>query len=116
MKRTRGVMLPRLFVVALSAVFLMGFAAQATAVPTSINIFGLEGLFVTTSGKTVEKGTAVIGAGCVVRQGMKVPAKSFIVGVPGKIRGEASPRQLWWVQEGSPIYNRLAQQYKEEGL
>jgi carbonic anhydrase/acetyltransferase-like protein (isoleucine patch superfamily) len=60
--------------------------------------------------------SAVIGAGCVVRQGMKIPAKSFVAGVPGKIRGEASPRQLWWVQEGLPIYNQLAKQYKEEGL
>ena len=60
--------------------------------------------------------SAVIGAGCVVSQGMKVPPRSFVAGVPGKIKGEASPRQLWWVQEGSPIYNQLAQQYKEEGL
>ncbi len=60
--------------------------------------------------------SSVIGAGCVVRQGMKIPAKSFVAGVPGKIRGEASPRQLWWVQEGLPIYNQLAKQYKEEGL
>ena len=60
--------------------------------------------------------SSVIGAGCVVPQGMKVPAKSFVAGVPGKIKGEASPRQLWWVEEGSPIYNQLAKQYKEEGL
>jgi carbonic anhydrase/acetyltransferase-like protein (isoleucine patch superfamily) len=60
--------------------------------------------------------SSVIGAGCLVPQGMKVPARSFVAGVPGKIRGEASPRQLWWVQEGSQIYNQLAKQYKEEGL
>jgi len=60
--------------------------------------------------------SAVIGAGCVVSQGMKVPPRSFVVGVPGKIKGEASPRQLWWVQEGSLIYNQLAKQYKDEGL
>ncbi len=60
--------------------------------------------------------SAVSGAGCVVRQGMKIPSRSFVVGVPGKIRGEASSRQLWWVQEGSSIYNQLAKQYKEEGL
>jgi carbonic anhydrase/acetyltransferase-like protein (isoleucine patch superfamily) len=60
--------------------------------------------------------SSVIGAGCVVPQGMKVPAGSFVAGVPGKIKGQASPRQLWWVQEGSPIYDRLAKQYKEEGL
>jgi len=60
--------------------------------------------------------SSVIGAGCVVPQGIKIPPKSFVAGVPGKIKGEVSPRQQWWVQEGSSIYNQLAKQYKQEGL
>ncbi len=58
----------------------------------------------------------VIGAGCLVGQGMKIPGRSFVAGVPGKIRGEASPQQLWWVQGGPETYAKLAQQYKEQGL
>ena len=58
----------------------------------------------------------VIAAGCLVTQGMKIPDRSFIVGVPGKIKGEVLPKQLWWVEYGSEIYARLAKQYKEQGL
>jgi carbonic anhydrase/acetyltransferase-like protein (isoleucine patch superfamily) len=42
----------------------------------------------------------VIGAGCLVSQGMKVPDHSFVVGVPGKIKGRPTEQQLWWTREG----------------
>ena len=58
----------------------------------------------------------IIGAGCLVSQGMKIPDRSFVAGVPGEIKGEASPQQLWWVQEGPQAYIELARQYKEQGL
>ena len=58
----------------------------------------------------------IIGAGCLVRQGMKIPDKSFVAGVPGKIKGEASPEQLWWVEEGPQAYAELVKRYKEQGL
>ena len=58
----------------------------------------------------------IIGAGCVVGQGMKVPDRSFVVGVPGRIKGKVTEKQLWWVKEGSPAYADLARQYKEQGL
>ena len=58
----------------------------------------------------------VIAAGCLVGQGMKIPDKSFVAGVPGKIKGEVSPEQSWWAQGGSEIYIKLAKQYKEQGL
>lgn len=58
----------------------------------------------------------VIAAGCLVRQGMKIPDRSFVAGVPGEIVGEPSPKQLWWVQGGPEAYAKLAKQYKEQGL
>jgi carbonic anhydrase/acetyltransferase-like protein (isoleucine patch superfamily) len=58
----------------------------------------------------------VIGAGSLVSQGMKIPDRSFVAGVPGRIKGEVSPQQLWWVQKGSAFYDKLAKQYKQEGL
>ena len=58
----------------------------------------------------------IIGAGCLVMSGMKVPDKSFVAGVPGEIRGKPSLEQLRWVQEGPQTYNKLAKQYKEQGL
>jgi carbonic anhydrase/acetyltransferase-like protein (isoleucine patch superfamily) len=58
----------------------------------------------------------IIAAGCLVSQGMKVPDRSLVVGVPGKIKGKATDEQLWWVEEGPKIYKELAQRYKELGL
>ncbi len=59
---------------------------------------------------------SIIAAGCVVKEKMKIPDKSFVVGVPAEIKGELSPEQLWWSQNSPKIYQQLAQQYKNEGL
>ena len=59
---------------------------------------------------------SIIAAGCVVKEKMKIPEKSFVVGVPGKIKGEVSSEQLWWSQNSPKIYHELTQQYKHEGL
>ena len=58
----------------------------------------------------------IIAAGCLVSQGMKIPDNSFVAGVPGKIKGKASPQQLWWVKQGPQGYAELAEQYKQQGL
>jgi carbonic anhydrase/acetyltransferase-like protein (isoleucine patch superfamily) len=58
----------------------------------------------------------VIGAACLVGQGMKIPDNSFVVGVPGKIKGQPTPEQLWWTREGYKQYLELVHQYKKEGL
>ncbi len=59
---------------------------------------------------------SMIAAGCVVKEKMKIPEKSFVVGVPAEIKGEISPEQLWWSQNSPKIYQEWAQQYKQEGL
>ncbi|MFH0845681.1 MAG: gamma carbonic anhydrase family protein [Pseudomonadota bacterium] len=58
----------------------------------------------------------IIGANCLVGQGMKIPDNSLVLGVPGKIKGEPSPEQLWWAKEGYKGYTKLMKQYKEQGL
>jgi len=58
----------------------------------------------------------LIGAGCVVGQGMKVPDNSFVVGVPGKIKGKLTAQQVRWIHEGPRDYAELARHYKEQGL
>ena len=60
--------------------------------------------------------SCVIAAGCLIGQGMKIPDNSFVVGVPGKIKGKSSPEQLWWAREGSKMYAKLARQYKDQEL
>jgi len=62
----------------------------------------------------------IVGAGCLVSQGMKVPDNSFVVGVPGKIKGQVPPER--WQQrrqqrqQGSLTYAELVKRYKELGL
>jgi len=58
----------------------------------------------------------IIGASCLVSQGMQIPDKSFVVGIPGEIKGEVSPQQLWWVEKAPQAYAELTKQYKQEGL
>jgi carbonic anhydrase/acetyltransferase-like protein (isoleucine patch superfamily) len=59
----------------------------------------------------------IIGAGCLVSQGMKIPDNSFVAGVPGEIKGAVSPEQLLrWTQEAPEDYAKLADQYKGQGL
>lgn len=58
----------------------------------------------------------VIGAGCLVSQGMLVPDGSFVVGLPGKIKGEISPELRARLERGPGEYLELAKQYKAAGL
>jgi carbonic anhydrase/acetyltransferase-like protein (isoleucine patch superfamily) len=59
--------------------------------------------------------SCIIGANCLVSQGMKVPDNSFVVGVPGKIKGRVSPKQSFWVTEAPKNYIKLVKRYKEQG-
>ncbi|MFC2058719.1 gamma carbonic anhydrase family protein [Chloroflexota bacterium] len=58
----------------------------------------------------------IIGACCLISQGMKVPDRSFVTGIPGEIKGEVQQKQLFWVQEAPQFYAQLAKRYKEQGL
>jgi carbonic anhydrase/acetyltransferase-like protein (isoleucine patch superfamily) len=58
----------------------------------------------------------IIAAGSLVGQGAKVPDKSFVTGIPGKVKKEVSKQQLLWTQLGSQAYVELAKQYKKEGF
>jgi carbonic anhydrase/acetyltransferase-like protein (isoleucine patch superfamily) len=58
----------------------------------------------------------IIGAGCLVMEGMKIPDHSLVVGSPGKIKGQPTKQQLSRIQEGSKQYSELARRYKRQGL
>jgi len=57
----------------------------------------------------------IIGANAVVRQGAKIPSRSFMVGVPAEVKGQV-PMERLARREGNSSYAKLAQQYKEQGL
>jgi carbonic anhydrase/acetyltransferase-like protein (isoleucine patch superfamily) len=42
----------------------------------------------------------VISAGAVLTEGMNVPSRSFVAGVPAKIKGALRPSHAYWVGEG----------------
>ena len=58
----------------------------------------------------------LIGAGCVVNDGMIVPDNSFVVGVPGKIKGKVPDKQMHWLRDVPREYAEFGRQYKEEEL
>ncbi|MFA5309830.1 MAG: gamma carbonic anhydrase family protein [Dehalococcoidales bacterium] len=58
----------------------------------------------------------LIGAGCVVNERMVVPDNSFVVGVPGKIKGKVPEKQMWWLDRVPQDYAALGEQYKAQGL
>ncbi len=58
----------------------------------------------------------IIGANSLVSEGMKVPSRSFVVGVPAKVKSEVSASQLARWERGVQHYLELAQQYKTQGL
>ncbi len=59
---------------------------------------------------------SIIAAGCVIKEKMIVPEKSFVVGVPAEIKGQITEEQSWWSENSPRIYAELAKKYKKEGL
>ena len=55
---------------------------------------------------------AIVAAGALVPQGMKVPPRSVVVGIPAKIRGEATEQQLRAVQDGVRNYLMRKEDYR----
>lgn len=55
----------------------------------------------------------IIGAAAMVGQRMKIPEKSFVAGIPAKIKGEISDKQMWWIEQAPMQYLKLAERYKQ---
>jgi carbonic anhydrase/acetyltransferase-like protein (isoleucine patch superfamily) len=58
----------------------------------------------------------IIGAGAVVTPGMKIPDRSLVFGVPGKITGEVKPHQLKRLERGNASYLSMFEQYRKDGI
>lgn len=56
----------------------------------------------------------VIGAGSVVTPGMQVPARSVVMGIPGRVVREVRPDDLALIQRTAANYVRLSRQYRVE--
>ena len=58
----------------------------------------------------------VIGAGCVVSPGMIIPDRSFVLGVPGRIKGEVRPEVIKRLESGNQSYLSFFEKYREAGI
>jgi len=58
----------------------------------------------------------IIGAGCVVSPGMKIPAHSLVFGVPGRIAGKVKPHQVERLERGNESYQAMFESYREAGI
>lgn len=58
----------------------------------------------------------IIGANALVSQGMKIPDRSFVAGIPAEVKGQVKAEQLSRIEKGVELYVQLAKKYKAEGL
>jgi len=58
----------------------------------------------------------VIGAGAMVREGMKIPDRSFVVGMPAEIKGEVTQKQMATLEKLAANAVALAKEYKKEAF
>jgi carbonic anhydrase/acetyltransferase-like protein (isoleucine patch superfamily) len=58
---------------------------------------------------------SVIGAGAVVTEGLDVPERSVVVGVPGRIIKQASDGQQQQILKNAASYVELAGEYASHG-
>ena len=61
-------------------------------------------------------GCCVVGAGALVTPGMHVPDRTFVVGVPAKVKGEVSEDRIEITKQSVDIYVKMSKAYKEQGL
>ena len=58
----------------------------------------------------------VIGAGSLVSPGMKIPDRSYVLGVPGKIQGEVKSGVMKRLESGNRSYLAFFDKYREAGI
>jgi carbonic anhydrase/acetyltransferase-like protein (isoleucine patch superfamily) len=66
-------------------------------------------------GRTEVAENCIIAAGAVVLENTKVPPNSFVVGVPGVIKGQVTDEQLERFKFNVDLYMRLGREYKADG-
>lgn len=76
----------------------------------------LIGMNATTLHNSIIGDGSIIAAGAVVTEGQQVPPNSFVVGAPGRIKGQVTEKQKGWMDGHEQYYPKLAAEFKEEGL
>lgn len=58
----------------------------------------------------------IVAAGCVVLENMEIPHRSFVSGIPAKIRGELTQHNIEMMEFYMPYYVGLVNEYKRQGI
>lgn len=58
----------------------------------------------------------MIGAGCVISPGTKIPDRSLVFGVPGKVAGEVKEHQMKRLERGNSSYLAMFDKYRCDGI
>lgn len=58
---------------------------------------------------------SIIGSGSMIVENMDIPRQSIVMGIPGRIRGEAQQKHIDLQKELCDIYKEKAQRYKSQG-
>lgn len=81
---------------------------------TKIGDYVLIGMNATVLPKAEIGDYCIIGALTLVTEGMKIPDKSFVTGIPGKVKRELSKKVFEWVErDDNSLYAKMARLYKE---
>ncbi len=59
---------------------------------------------------------ALVASGTLVPNGMEVPDRHLVAGVPGKIRGPLNGELTAYVETAGPEYYKLCQEYLRQGI
>jgi carbonic anhydrase/acetyltransferase-like protein (isoleucine patch superfamily) len=70
---------------------------------------------VVNGGRAEVGNNCVIAAGAVVLEKTKVPDNSFVVGIPGVVKGTVTEEQLKRFKRNADHYVELGQEYKKDG-
>ncbi len=67
----------------------------------------LVGMNATLLHKVVIGSFCIIGAATLIGENQEIPDYSLVLGVPGKIKGRPTEKQLWWVKHAFEDYKTL---------
>jgi carbonic anhydrase/acetyltransferase-like protein (isoleucine patch superfamily) len=66
------------------------------------------------NGANIGEGS-LIGAGAVITEGMAIPARSVVVGIPARVIKQTSDAQMEYILNNASSYSELAEEYSHHG-
>ena len=70
---------------------------------------------VVNDGVVIER-ESIIGSGAMIIENMKIPSKSLVLGVPGRVKGEIKEKHIELIKSTAEHYVEKGKLYKSEGL